>query len=95
MATHSKSKTQVPTMAVLALHPPFNKTNQPAGDAWDSDVVSRDVCSNLTGSGSTIPFWGLIALGYLNLDGTSLAVLIIYLTAVARFVFVISASSSL
>ncbi|KAF8686160.1 hypothetical protein AX14_003893 [Amanita brunnescens Koide BX004] len=68
----------------LALYPPFNKTNQPAGDAWDSDVVNRDVCGNLTGSGSTIPFWGLIALGYLNLDGTSLAVLIIYLTAVAR-----------
>ena len=54
----------------LALYPPFNKTNQPAGDAWDSDVVSRDVCGNLTGSGGTIRFWGLIALGYLNPDGT-------------------------
>jgi chitinase len=54
----------------LALYPPFDKTNQPVGDAWDDDAVGRDVCGNLVGSGGTIRFWGLIGLGYLHPDGT-------------------------
>lgn len=54
----------------LALYPPFNKTKQPVGDAWDSDVGGHDVCGNPVSSGGTIRFWGLIGLGYLNPDGT-------------------------
>ena len=54
----------------LALYPPFNKTNQPVGDAWDGDASGRDVCGNPVSSGGTFRFWGLIGLGYLNPDGT-------------------------
>ena len=53
----------------LALYPPYDKADQPKGDAWD-DLPGLDVCGNPTGPGGVVDFWGLIALGYLNHDGS-------------------------
>ncbi|KAJ7804323.1 glycoside hydrolase family 18 protein [Mycena olivaceomarginata] len=46
----------------LALYPPFNASNTPAGDSWD-DPPGPD-------EWGIIDFWGLIQQGYLNTDGT-------------------------
>jgi chitinase len=53
----------------LALYPPFDAANQPAGDKWD-DTAGVDVCGNTTGVGGLWDFWGMIQAGYLNADGT-------------------------
>lgn len=53
----------------LALYPPFNKTDELAGDAWDN-AITPDVCGGLDAPGGTVRFWGLMELGYLNTDGT-------------------------
>ncbi|KAF7301988.1 Glycoside hydrolase family 18 protein [Mycena indigotica] len=53
----------------LALYAPFNASVAPAGDAWD-DAAGVDECGNFQSQGGVINFWGLIAQGYLNPDGT-------------------------
>ncbi|KAJ7939291.1 glycoside hydrolase, partial [Mycena leptocephala] len=55
--------------AQLALYPPFNASDTPAGDAWD-DLPGLDECGNLQGQGGLIDFWGMVQEGYLNADGT-------------------------
>jgi chitinase len=57
------SKTQ------LALYSPFDASNAVVGDAWD-DPAGVDACGNVQTQGGVVNFWGLIALGYLNADGT-------------------------
>jgi len=54
---------------VLASFPPFNRSLQPSGDAWD-DVPGVDVCGRATGVGGNFDFWGLIVAGFLNRNGT-------------------------
>ncbi|KAF9463284.1 chitinase [Collybia nuda] len=53
----------------LASYPPFNATNQPAGDSWD-DSSGVDAHGTPLPAGGNIDFWGLIEQGYLNSDGT-------------------------
>ncbi|KAF7355625.1 Chitinase [Mycena sanguinolenta] len=56
------SKTQ------LALYPPFNASNAPAGDSWD-DQPGVDEGGNFESQGGVIDFWGLIQQGYLTETG--------------------------
>ncbi|KAK2466026.1 hypothetical protein APHAL10511_001668 [Amanita phalloides] len=53
----------------LALYPPFERGNQPAGDHWDGKP-GVDACGNPTGIGGIVNFWGLVWMGYLKHDGT-------------------------
>ena len=62
-AFEPKSKT------LLAPYPRFNSSAHPAGDSWD-DAAGTDVCGNTVFAGGVVDFWGLIQLGYLNMDGT-------------------------
>lgn len=59
----------------LKLYPPFDKTQQPAGDKWDpaGGGGGVDVCGNPTvaGSGGNFEFWGLIDGGFLTTNGTA------------------------
>ncbi|KAF7355619.1 Chitinase [Mycena sanguinolenta] len=52
----------------LALYPPFNASNHPAGDSWD-DQPGIDECGNFESQGGIINFWGLIEQGYLTKTG--------------------------
>lgn len=53
----------------LAPYPVFDSADLPTGDAWD-DAPGIDVCGNQQAAGGNINFWGLIAQGYLNEDGS-------------------------
>ncbi|KAJ6515538.1 glycoside hydrolase family 18 protein [Mycena sanguinolenta] len=64
----AKSDAFVNGSAQLALYPPFNASNSPAGDAWD-DQPGVDACGNLASQGGVINFWGLIVQGYLTKTG--------------------------
>ncbi|TCD64825.1 hypothetical protein EIP91_003572 [Steccherinum ochraceum] len=54
---------------VLASFPPFDKAQQPSGDAWD-DGAGTDICGNQVAAGGNFDFWGLIDGGFLNANGT-------------------------
>jgi len=54
----------------IQLYAPFDKSNQPAGDAWDSTPGDTDVCGNATVTGGVFDFWGLVEAGFLQCDGT-------------------------
>ena len=56
-------------IGLLASFPPFNRTLQPIGDAWD-DGAGVDECGVQQGPGGNFDFWGLIAAGFLNKNGT-------------------------
>ena len=53
----------------LNLYPPFNKTQQPAGDKWDGTAVGVDACGNPNVVGGIFNFWGLIDAGFLKDNG--------------------------
>ncbi|KAI0000659.1 chitinase [Russula compacta] len=55
------------------IHPyvPFNKSQQPAGDKWDSTAGDTDQCGNPTVVGGIFDFWGLIDAGFLTANGTA------------------------
>jgi len=55
----------------LRLYPPFDKSQQPAGDKWDSTASGVDVCGNPNVVGGIFHFWGLIDGGFLTAEGTS------------------------
>jgi chitinase len=55
----------------LKLYPSFDKSQQPAGDKWDSTATGTDVCGNPNVVGGIFDFWGLIDGGFLNKDGTA------------------------
>ncbi|KAI0344492.1 chitinase [Trametopsis cervina] len=55
---------------LVAAYPAFDANQHPAGDAWD-DAPGVDECGNQTQQGGNIDFWGLIANGYLNANGTA------------------------
>ncbi|CAL1706107.1 unnamed protein product [Somion occarium] len=55
---------------VLAPFPPFNKAQQPIGDAWD-DGAGVDKCGVQNGPGGNFDFWGLIDAGFLFANGTA------------------------
>ena len=54
----------------IQLYPPFDKSQQPAGDKWDSTPGAVDECGTPTVTGGLFNFWGLIDAGFLQSDGT-------------------------
>lgn len=54
----------------LNLYPAFDKSNQPAGDSWDSTTGATDICGNPSVVGGIFNFWGLIQGGFLSDNGT-------------------------
>ncbi len=55
----------------LALFPSFDPKDEPAGDKWDDEAGTVDVCGVKSQQpGGTIQFWGMISFGYLKKDGT-------------------------
>ena len=54
---------------VLTAFPPFDKSQQPTGDAWDGGA-GVDECGNPTGPGGVFDFWGMIDANFLNANGT-------------------------
>jgi chitinase len=54
----------------LAAYPPFNASEQPQGDKWDSPA-GVDECGNPTPVGGIFQFWGLVQGGFLTTNGTS------------------------
>jgi chitinase len=55
----------------IKLYAPFDKSQQPAGDLWDSTASGVDVCGNPTTVGGVFDFWGLIDGGFLTKNGTA------------------------
>ena len=55
------------------IHPyvPFDKSQQPAGDKWDSTAGDTDQCGNPTAVGGLIDFWGMTDAGFLTANGTA------------------------
>src|SRR6266851_689184 len=49
---------------------PFDKSQQPAGDKWDSTASGVDSCGNPNVVGGLFNFWGLIDGGFLAQNGT-------------------------
>ena len=47
----------------------FDKSKQPAGDAWDQTAEGNDMCGNKNVVGGIFTFWGLIDAGFLQCDG--------------------------
>jgi chitinase len=54
----------------VKLYPPFDKSQQPAGDKWDATAGGVDECGNPNAVGGVFTFWGLIDGGFLTTDGT-------------------------
>jgi chitinase len=54
----------------VKLYPPFDKSQQPAGDKWDSTAGGVDERGNPNAVGGVFNFWGLIDGGFLTTDGT-------------------------
>ncbi|KAH9974733.1 glycoside hydrolase [Lactifluus volemus] len=48
---------------------PFDRSQQPGGDKWDSTAGSIGVCGSSSDVGGVFDFWGLIQAGFLNKDG--------------------------
>lgn len=53
----------------LKLYPPFDKSQQPAGDKWDSQTSGVDVGGNPNVVSGIFHFWGLINAGFLTPTG--------------------------
>lgn len=59
--------------STLAAYPAFVSSQQPLGDAWDTNATAGvDQCGNPTGGPSGIfDFWGLVEEGFLTDNGTA------------------------
>ena len=55
----------------IQMYPPFDKSQQPAGDKWDSTAGGTDECGNPNVVGGIFDFWGLIDGGFLTSNGTA------------------------
>ena len=56
----------------LKLYPPFDNSQQPAGDKWDSPGGGVGICGNSNvGYSGVFDFWGLIDGGFLTTNGTA------------------------
>ena len=67
---HVNQSSALDTSGNINLYAPFDKSLQPAGDAWDGTAVGLDVCGNPNVVGGLFDFWGLIDAGFLLCDGT-------------------------
>jgi chitinase len=68
---HVNGRTAVNLAGEIKNHPTFDKSQQPAGDKWDSTAGGVDVCGNSTTVGGIYNFWALIEEGFLTPDGTN------------------------
>ncbi|KAI0252956.1 chitinase [Lactifluus subvellereus] len=59
------------TSGNIILYASFDKSQQPAGDIWDSTASGVDQCGNPNVVGGIFDFWGLIDGGFLTTDGTA------------------------
>ena len=56
----------------IKLYPPFDKSQQPAGDKWDGTADGgMDECGNANVVGGIFDFWGMIDGGFLTKNGTA------------------------
>jgi len=55
----------------LHLYPPIKKSQQPAGDKWDSTASGVDVCGNPNSVSGIFHLWSLIEDGFLTKDETA------------------------
>ncbi|KAJ3776694.1 endochitinase [Lentinula raphanica] len=53
----------------LAAYPPFNASDYPLGDSWDTDADGPDPCGVPGQNGGVFDFWSLIEKGYLDEQG--------------------------
>lgn len=67
---HVNTSSALDASGKLVPYPPFDKSQQPAGDKWDSTATGVDVCGNPNVVGGIFDFWGLIHAGFLNKNGT-------------------------
>jgi len=67
---HVNTSSVLDSSGNLKLYPPFDKSQQPAGDKWDSTATGVDVCGNPNVVGGIFDFWGLIDAMFLSKDGT-------------------------
>ena len=67
---HVEQSSALDTSGNIKLYPPFDKSQQPAGDKWDGTATGVDVCGNPNVVGGLFTFWGLIDAGFLLRDGT-------------------------
>ena len=70
---HSFSVAQSSALASgnIQLYAPFQKSQQPAGDKWDSTAGGTDECGNPNVVGGIFDFWGLVDGGFLTSNGTA------------------------
>jgi chitinase len=69
---HVDSSAAMSSNGTLALYPQFDKSQQPAGDKWDSTADgTSDACGNPSTVGGVFDFWGLIDGGFLTPNGTA------------------------
>ena len=67
---HVNTNSALDASGNLKPYPPFDKSQQPAGDKWDSTATGVDACGNPNVVGGIFNFWGLIDAGFLAEDGT-------------------------
>ncbi|KAI0263099.1 glycoside hydrolase [Gloeopeniophorella convolvens] len=68
---HVDSSSAVDASGALQFDAPFDKSQQPAGDKWDSTAGGVDQCGNPNVVGGIFDFWGLIDGGFLTDNGTA------------------------
>jgi chitinase len=68
---HVTSSNAVDASGNIKLYSPFDKSQQPAGDKWDSTASGVDICGNPNTVGGVFDFWGLINGGFLTKNGTA------------------------
>jgi chitinase len=69
-AFHVNQSSALDASGNIQLYSPFDKSQQPTGDKWDSTVGGVDECGNPNTVGGVFDFWGLIEAGFLQCDGT-------------------------
>ena len=67
---HVNTSSALDAYGNLVPYPPFDKSQQPAGDKWDITATGVDVCGSPNVVGGVFNFRGLIDAGFLNKDGT-------------------------
>ena len=67
---HVNHRSAIDESGNMKLYARFDKSQQPAGDKWDSTPGAVDECGNPTVTGGLFNFWGLIDAGFLQSDGT-------------------------
>jgi chitinase len=68
---HVSKSSAVDTSNNIQLYAQFDKSEQPAGDKWDSTAGGTDECGNPNVVGGIFDFWGLIDGGFLTSNGTA------------------------